>query len=158
MVKRFRGWNKNLTFLAYKRRKTFEIRRFRRFLVEISGIEPLTSWMPWTAQGQSGAEGGSPRKNSWFSTLFRLGVRERQLNCAYSVRLIGAFIIHCRGGLFKPRHDFFVLFFLNHTDQLVETCALRVGHFHCGLCGDLAGLPRGINLVPVGGECQCGSA
>ena len=67
-------------------------------------------------------------------------------------------IIQGRGGLFKPRHDFFVLFFFHHADQLVKTGAFGVGHFHGGLCGDFSRFPRGINLVPVGGECQCGSA
>ena len=67
-------------------------------------------------------------------------------------------IILGRGGLFKPRHGCFLLLFLHHADQLVETCAFRVGHFHCGLCGNLAGLPRGINLVPIRGEGQRGSA
>ena len=49
MVKGCGVLNKNLTFSANKQRKTSEIRRFRRFLVEISGIEPLTSWMPFIA-------------------------------------------------------------------------------------------------------------
>ena len=42
-VRKFREMRKNTTFLRRKIRKTSEIRRFRRFLVEISGIEPLTS-------------------------------------------------------------------------------------------------------------------
>ena len=42
-VRQFREIRKNATFLCRKIRKTSEIRRFRRFLVEISGIEPLTS-------------------------------------------------------------------------------------------------------------------
>ena len=67
-------------------------------------------------------------------------------------------IILAGGGLFKPRHHSFLLLFLHHADQLVKACALRGGHFHGGLCGYLAGLPRGINLVPIRGECQCGSA
>ena len=42
-VRQFREIWKNAIFLCHKIRKTSEIRRFRRFLVEISGIEPLTS-------------------------------------------------------------------------------------------------------------------
>ena len=42
-VRQFRKTAGNATFLCRKIRKTSEIRRFRRFLVEISGIEPLTS-------------------------------------------------------------------------------------------------------------------
>ena len=42
-VRQFREIGGNATILCRKIRKTSEIRRFRRFLVEISGIEPLTS-------------------------------------------------------------------------------------------------------------------
>ena len=52
----------------------------------------------------------------------------------------------------------FCLFFFHHADEFVKTGAFGVGHFHCGLCGYFSCFPRGINLVPVGGECQCGSA
>ena len=67
-------------------------------------------------------------------------------------------IILGRGGLFKPRHGCFLLFFFHHADEFVKTGAFGVGQFHGCLCGNLAGLPRGINLVPVGGEGQRGSA
>ena len=67
-------------------------------------------------------------------------------------------IILGRGGLFKPRHGCFLLFFFHHADEFVKTGAFRVGHFHCGLCGDFSRFPRGINLVPIRGEGQCGSA
>ena len=42
-VRQFREIRKNATFLCRKIRKASEIRRFRRLLVEISGIEPLTT-------------------------------------------------------------------------------------------------------------------
>ena len=67
-------------------------------------------------------------------------------------------IILGRSGLFKPRHGCFLLFFFHHADEFVKTGAFRVGHFHGGLCGDFPRFPRGINLVPVGGEGQRGSA
>lgn len=67
-------------------------------------------------------------------------------------------IIQGRGGLFKPRHGCFLLFFFHHANQLVKTGAFRVGHFHGGLCGDFSRFPRGINLVPTHGEGQRGSA
>lgn len=67
-------------------------------------------------------------------------------------------IILGRGGLFKPRHGCFLLFLFHHADEFIKTGASGIGHFHGCLCGNLAGLPRGINLVPVGGEGQRGSA
>ena len=92
-------------------------------------------------------------------SILRISKRVRNKFMYITTHLIDFItIILGRGGLFKPRHGCFLLFFLHHADQLVETCALRVGHFHCGLCGDLTGLPRGINLVPIRGECQCRSA
>ena len=59
---------------------------------------------------------------------------------------------------FQAPPRLFCLFFFHHADEFVKTGAFGVGHFHCGFCGDFSRFPRGINLVPIRGECQCGSA
>ena len=92
-------------------------------------------------------------------SILRISKRVRNKYMYIATHLIDFItIILGRGGLFKPRHGCFLLFFFHHADEFVKTGAFRVGHFHGGLCGDFSRFPRGINLVPVGGECQRGSA
>jgi len=92
-------------------------------------------------------------------SILRISKRVRNKFMYITTHLIDFItIILGRGGLFKPRHGCFLLFFFHHADEFVKTGAFRVGHFHSGLCGDFSRFPRGINLVPVGGEGQRGSA
>ena len=92
-------------------------------------------------------------------SILRISKRVRNKFMYITTHLIDFItIILGRGGLFKPRHGCFLLFFFHHADEFVKTGAFGVGQFHGGLCGDFSRFPRGINLVPVGGEGQRGSA
>ena len=92
-------------------------------------------------------------------SILRISKRVRNKFMYITTHLIDFItIILSRGGLFKPRHGCFLLFFFHHADEFVKTGAFGVGQFHGGLCGDFSRFPRGINLVPVGGEGQRGSA